>query len=231
MRRLRIVAHLVALFVCASPLSAQTYGVWDVACELSLSPRFSYPHLHGVIYEGQEFLTGWRSIDQTPPLPSYNWYEPIGQADVPSVDNDYVWYDAKIFAHCFVERNAYYTQNHVHPIKYAGRVRAFCTTPPRSSSVEQEPYSAGYDPYQAEGSYSPESECGDGTGGSGDGNGGGDIGDGDGLQVTPESGSGGDGRSMCPDNAPYYWDIDCIDIYVEGEGWVEYWCGAVMVCG
>lgn len=229
MRTFHALACTAALLLFAPGLPAQSYGVWDVPCALGLSARFSAPHYHGVIYEDKEFLTQWRSIDQTPPLPSRNWYEPVGKSDVPSTDNNYVWYGAKVLVHCFVERNPYGVQQHAHPIAYAGSVKAFCTAPPRTDISDSDPYSAAYDPYAPGDTGSPEGECSDGNGGPGD-DGDGDGGDSD-LIPGPVTGDGGGGRSMCPDNAPAYWDIDCIDVFVEGIGWVEYWCGAVMVCG
>lgn len=92
-------------------------------------------------------------------------------------------------------------------------------------------YSADYDPYSPGPSdgWDLDDGC-SGGGGGGDGpDGPGDDGDSS-APIFPVSGGGG-GRSMCPDNAPMYWDIDCIDLYIEGSGWVEYWCGAVLVCG
>jgi hypothetical protein len=155
MRMLRTVVPL--LFVVTSALSGQTYGEWDRPCTLSLSPRFSAPFNHGVLYQGYEFLTAWRSIIQTTPLPSRTWYEPASDPDPVSTDRKVRWHGAQIEGHCTIERTPYYITYHTYPVGYRGSVR-----PCRSGTVglvayEDPPESSTYDPYSSEG------ECAEGT--------------------------------------------------------------------
>src|SRR5262245_15368285 len=95
---------LALLLLRASALSSQSYGEWDRPCSLRLSPRFSAPFVHGVIYQGKEFQTEWQSVNPNTPLPSYNWYEPVRDPNPLSTDGTSRWYGAKIEVHCTVER-------------------------------------------------------------------------------------------------------------------------------
>jgi len=168
MRAVVTVVALVCLRVTA--LNGQIYGEWDVPCPLGLSSRFSAPFAHGVVYEGKEFLTPWRSVVQTTPLPSENWCEPVGDPNPLSTDKTSRWYGAKVKGHCTVERTPYYISYHVYPIEYEGNVERcdssggggggpwYITDP----AMEQ-----GYDPYANDaGGTESCSDSGGGEGGS-----------------------------------------------------------------
>lgn len=183
-------------------------------------------------HAGGQFPVVWYLPSPTP--------GPIDYTGVPdpvtSLDAAKKWSEPKANVTCFLEwyQLAPTPQREVeyrwHINFYGGNVTS-CVGMEGHADIS--PYAGEYDPYDPNTSNQPGAGdgCTDSGGGGGDWDGGGDgTGDNETIGVIPGSGDGG-GRSMCPDNAPYYWDIDCIDIYVEGEGWVEYWCGAVMVCG
>lgn len=163
---MRIVCAALAVFIVhVAALSGQTYGEWERPCTLSLSPRFSAPFNHGVLYQGYEFLTAWRSILQTTPLPSRNWYEASSDRNPVSTDRKVRWYGAQLEGYCTVERTPYYITYHTYPVAYRGTVRP-CNGSGAGGlvSYEDPPESWSYDPY---GTYG---ECG---GGAGDGDQGG----------------------------------------------------------
>jgi len=164
---MRAIFAVLALVGISSGLHGQSYGVWDVACSLNLPPRFSAPFNHGVIFQGKEFVTRWRSVDQTTPLPSYNWYEAAPNSDPLSTDGASRWYGAKLEAHCTVERNPYWVKYSAVPVAYGGQVRACGGGGGGAWYYIAEPIDVSYDPYTER---EPVSDC-DSSGGSGDGDG------------------------------------------------------------
>lgn len=161
---MRTLIIFLALFIFPhTALIGQIYGEWDVPCALSLSPRFSAPFNHGVIFQGKEFLTPWRSVNQTPPLPSYNWYEPVGNPNPVSTDGTSRWYGAKLEGHCTVERNPYWVRYSVVPVAYEGQVRACSRGAGGNWHYVTDPVDESYDPYSPAGG----SDCGS-EGGSGE---------------------------------------------------------------
>jgi hypothetical protein len=92
---------------------------------------------------------------------------------------------------------------------------------------EQNPFSPAYDPYATDGGGSD--DCADGGGGM---DGGGEVfapgaltG---GQTVTWSTGAGTGEPSACGDNARV--EYVCIDVWVQGVGWVEWGCGYVTTC-
>lgn len=152
-----IVSLLVLAIISPAALDGQSYGKWDAPCTLGLSPRFSAPFNHGVIYQGKEFVTPWRSVNQTPPLPSYNWYEPVGNANPVFTDGTSRWYGAKLEGHCTVERNPYFVRYSVVPVAYEGQVRACSGGAGGNWYYITDPIDQSYDPYTPAGSGS---DCG-----------------------------------------------------------------------
>lgn len=220
LRRFRgpLLALLSALTLSASA-SAQTYGSWDVPCELGLSPRFSFPFFHGVIYSGKEFLTNWRSITQTTPLPSRNWYEASPERDVVSRDGTARWYGAKVHVHCWIERNPYLQTFHRDPIGFAGLVRP-CAVGGGGTEGDLNPYSP--ESYASGGA---ETDCGEGGSGAGD------------EPIAPPDwpglveGPGGFAGLVCGGSDVLVYDDLCIEVWVTGVGWTVYWCGVGVTCG
>jgi|1186.fasta_scaffold44745_2 hypothetical protein len=147
-----IIAFLALGSISASALNGQIYGEWDVPCAVALSPRFSAPFSHGVIYQGKEFVTPWRSVNQTTPLPSYNWYEPVGNANPISTDGTSRWYGAKLEGHCTVDRNPYWVRYNVYPVAYEGQVRSCSTGAGGNWYYITDPIDESYDPYTSAGS-------------------------------------------------------------------------------
>lgn len=84
------------------------------------------------------------------------------------------------------------------------------------SSVEDDEY----DPYAESGGNDQYSDACDGSAGTGSG-GGGELG----------GGSGSGGQPVCGGSSTLVWEAICIDIWVEGVGWVEWWCGVAAICG
>lgn len=160
-----IIAFLALFSVSASAVHGQTYGEWDVECVLNLPPRFSAPFSHGVTYQGKEFLTRWRSVNQTTPLPSYNWYEPAPYANPLSTDGTSRWYGAKLEGHCTVDRNPYWVRYNVYPVDYEGQVRSCSNGAGGNWYYIIEPVDERYDPYTPRES---DSDC-NSSGGSGTG--------------------------------------------------------------
>jgi hypothetical protein len=159
-----IIAFLALVSISASPLHGQTYGEWDVACPLYLTPRFSAPFNHGVIYQGKEFITRWRSVSQATPLPSYNWYEATPYANPLSTDGTSRWYGAKVEGHCTVDRNPYWVRYNVYPVAYDGQVRSCSNGAGGNWYYITDPLDESYEPYT---STEPESDCNSSGGGSG----------------------------------------------------------------
>lgn len=156
MRTLYIV--LTLCFSLVSALEGQTYGEWERPCTLSLSPRFSAPFNHGVLYEGYEFLTAWRSIIQTTPLPSRNWYEAASDPNPLSSDRRARWHGAQLEGYCTIERTPYYITYHTYPVAYRGNVRPCRSGGGGGSGSYEDPLeSFMYDPYTSEG------ECAEGA--------------------------------------------------------------------
>jgi len=227
MRKLISLFGIGLLFLLPGRTAAQTYGEWAVPCDGALPPRFSAPFHHGVIYEGKEFLTSWRSVSAVRPLPPVNWYEATPKPHPVSVDGTSQWDNAGVLVHCWVERNPYFITHHRDPIGYRGTVRPRTTACGEGGGVPV--LDAGYDPYDPAG----EGDCSDS--GTGDG---GDIA-GSGTQFEPGDYTGGEtvdwatgvgngGVSVC--GAAALVDFVCIDEWVDGEGWVEWDCGYVTTC-
>jgi hypothetical protein len=162
-----------------------------------------------VQYGGYTFETEWRSINQTPPLPSRNWYEPLSDPNPWSTDGRARWYGAEVEGHCTVERTEYYVSLHVYPVAYRGTVRT-CWNGGGSGGggggpwfYITDPTDPAYDPYGDGGSY--DAACSDATA---DGNG------------------GSAGQTTCHDEY----------VYVElsddgGVTWYVWWEGWATVCG
>lgn len=99
-----------------------------------------------------------------------------------------------------------------------------------STQIIQDPYSESYDPYEPSWGYQ---DCAGGTDGGGedDDGGGTQYGPGDstgGETVDWGTGTGNGGSSVCGAKAVV--EYICIDVWVDGEGWVEWGCGFVTTC-
>ena len=232
--------HALVGILClsTSTVHAQVYGEWDRPCTLQLPPRFSWPFVSGVIYGGHEWLTSWRSIDQTPPLPSNNWYEATPVADPTSTDGGAKWIGAKVQGHCTIERTPYYITSHTYPVAFGGRVVS-CPSSGGGGGVwdlqpEFDVYGDDYDPYfSGSGGECTSDDDGESGTGGGDGPTGSGIafGPGDytgGETVDWNTGVGNGGSSVCGLAARV--EYICIDTYVDGIGWVEWSCGYATTC-
>lgn len=233
-RVLGSVAAPFAIF-CAVVLSAQRYGEWGRPCDLQLAARFSAPWSHGVVFQGQEFLTQWASVDQTPPLEPVEWYAATPDRHPLNVDGTYRWDDARVEVYCYVVRTPYFVSYRANPTgNYSGtlrRVDVACGEGGGDWGISDvlpvgDPE---YDPYQ------PIGPGGGGCEGSGSGSG-----EGTGTQYEPgdstggetvewETGIGNGGASACGDNAVV--EYVCIDIWDAELGtWVEWNCGYATTC-
>jgi len=109
----QLTAIVAVLFVICSAdaLHAQTYGQWPRSCSLGLGPRFSAPYGHGVYFQGQEFLTDWKSDDQSPPLESTELYHASPDPHPFSVDRKYRWNNSGVEVYCYIVRTPYYVSH------------------------------------------------------------------------------------------------------------------------
>jgi len=237
MRKLLLCLAVVLLgtIMDAVSLNGQRYGSWDVPCDGGLSPRFSAPFSHGVIYGGKEFLTNWSSVLGTRPLPSYNWYYASPDRNPTSKDGTSRWDNAGVYVHCWVERNPYYLTQHRDPVGYRGTVRPVTTACGEFGGGDTQTelfavVSDEYDPYDSALTLS---------------DGGGDCGSegentGSGTQYQPGDSTGGEtvswgtgegngGTSVCGQLAVV--EYVCIDLWDDATGtWVEWGCGYVTTC-
>ena len=217
----------------------QSYGSWDVPCNGGLGPRFAAPFSHGVMYQGKEFLTNWSSVLGSRPLPSLNWYAATPDRNPVSTDGTSYWDFAGVLVHCWVERNPYFITNHRDPVGYGGTVKPRRTACDDTggggfgsggTETEFAPVVSGdYDPY--DNGFSDEEDCPPGgeSGGS----------TGRGTQYEPGDSTGGEtvdwgtgtgngGASACGSTAIV--EYVCIDVWVDGVGWVEWSCGYATTC-
>jgi hypothetical protein len=159
--------------------------------------------VHGVLYQGKEFQTQWRSVNQATPLPSYNWYEATPDPNPRSTTGTSRWYGAKLQGHCTVERTPYYISYHTYPVAFEGTVRE-CGGgggggPWDATGIIDPPESDQFEPYDQ---WSEYGDCG-GTGGEG----------------------GGGGSQACHEEYVY------IEIsYDNGLTWHKLWEGWATVC-
>jgi hypothetical protein len=234
---LGILAVLLGIFCTGTVLHAQRYGEWARPCDLVLSPRFSAPFNYGVYYQGHEFQTRWVSVDKTPPLESTEWYEAAPEPHPLSVDGGYRWDNAGVEVYCYVIRTPYFISYAGTPTgRYSGTVRRVDNGSSGcggggagGGDTELVPITdAGYDPYDS--AITMDSGSG-GCGSGGDGGSGTQYEPGDstgGETVDWGTGTGNGGTSVCGADAIV--EYVCIDVWVEGSGWVEWGCGYVTTC-
>jgi hypothetical protein len=208
----------------------------DFPCEYGLSARF-YEH-YGVEFEGYMFLTDWVSKRSDFPLPSWNWYRPLPNRSLISNDGKARWDNAEIQVHCWVYRRLYVLRIHRDVVAAMGQLVELCEDDWRIDlRREDSDYdgdgsrlgSSRYDPYASSWGY--EEFCSDNNDGG--------AGNGSGTQYYPgdytggetvdwETGVGNGGTSSCGETAKV--EIICIDVWVEGVGWVEWSCGYATTC-
>jgi hypothetical protein len=232
MRHLLHTIALSGLLLLPNRLASQTYGEWDRPCDSRYGPRFSAPFVHGVKFDGKEFLTDWRSESSERPLPSRNWYEAAPDPDPVSTDNVKRWYNAGVKVHCWVQRTPYWVSHMADPIEYRGSLSDNCNKGVGGNwELQPAPDGSGgsYDPYDP--AYDEECE------GTTDG---GDPPSGGGTQYNPGDTTGGEtvgwsdgvgtgSPSVCGDEALV--EYVCIDYWDERTGgWVEWDCGYVTTC-
>ncbi len=212
----------------------------DVPCEYSFSARFySY---YGVEFEGQMFMTQWRSklgLDRAP-LPSWNWYYAYPMRTVVSNNGKYRWEDAEIQVHCWVYRAMYVITHHRDHVASLGRLVELCEGDWKRDVRREDGYyddgddgsrlgSSKYDPYSS--SWGVTDFCADDNDGGGGGAGGTQYYPGDytnGETVGWSDGVGTGGYSACGQDAKV--EYICIDVWVDGVGWVEWSCGYATMC-
>ena len=134
----------------------------DVPCPLYLNWGFN--NYQPVRHETGEFKTVWRSENQTPPRPSYNWYEASPDRTILSVDGGLRWHDARMQAHCYGTRGYYGLTLHAHPFATEGRTEIVrCTSKYLVDPIDYDPY----DPDAGGADCSSEENGGGGGGGAG----------------------------------------------------------------
>jgi hypothetical protein len=96
----------------------------DVPCEYSYGPSFySY---YGVEFEGQMFMSEWRSKRSDFPLPAWNWYYAVPMQTIVSNNGKYRWENAEIQVHCWVSRSLYGITHHRDHVASLGRLVELC---------------------------------------------------------------------------------------------------------
>jgi hypothetical protein len=96
----------------------------DVPCEYSYAPAFySY---YGVEFEGQMFMSEWRSKRIDFPLPAWNWYYAYPMQTIVSNNGKYRWENAQIQVHCWVYRSLYGVTIHRDHVASLGRLVELC---------------------------------------------------------------------------------------------------------
>jgi hypothetical protein len=211
-------------------------AAYDVPCDYTLGPRFF--QYYGAEFEGQMFLTGWRSVRSDTPLPSWNWYYALPDRDPVSNNGKYRWKDAQIQVHCWVYRAMYLTVIHRDPVAALGELVELCEGDWRIDVQREDGYDDGdgsrlgssrYDPYSRS-SWGATEFCADDNDGGG-GGGGTQYYPGDytnGETVGWSDGVGTGGYSACGQDAKV--EYICIDVWVDGVGWVEWSCGYATTC-
>ena len=233
----RLILCTLLLLLPAVPVTAQTqYSEWDdeivweeerpTACPTALTPSFNwnptgYPRtFQSVTYW---FTNPWimRQDQQGRGYTTADYYASSGFSTYPPdvVDDSgtLLWRRAGHRQECtmrIIRRRSGRTAENLRFKQVAvygslERVTVACSDGGGGGATEFQPASDyGYDPYEAG---AGDEDC----SGGGIGGGGGDS----------------TGGGTCGGNQNVVFDYICIDIYVEGTGWVEVWCGVAAICG
>ena len=230
---MRITTLTVAL-LCSITETAAAQTAWP--CPQSVSPR-DLGYNGEISFSGKAFAVAQLSLTTTGPDPEFPTAYSGVYVTVPAtpidLSGDYWWKNAAVYTRC--QRVPWVNPATgqqigivlVQEVTKSGTVAyrwgygGGCQYDENVSSTEYDPYSSSQEPGDT---------CTDGSGGSAsdpppDGGGGADGADG---VVFVGAGSGG--GAVCGGSSSVVYDNACIDIWVDGEGWVEYWCGTVAVC-
>lgn len=190
-----------------------------------------------ISFSGKVFAVQYLTLRSTGPDPQFptayfGVYSTVPATPV-DLSGDYWWKNAAVFTRC--QRVPF-----INPVTGLSELWLVVREVTKSGTVayrwgygggcqyDENVSSTEYDPYSS--STEAEDTCNDGSG-SGDSpppDGGGGTGDGTDGVVYVGAGSGG--GAVCGGSSNVVYDNACIDIWVDGEGWVEYWCGTVAVC-
>jgi hypothetical protein len=209
----------------------------DVPCEYTYYRHFAGHS--GIDFEGYLFLSDWRSKRSDFPLPSWNWYYALPSRNPVSSDGKARWDNAEIQVHCWIYRAMYILHHHRDVVAAAGQLVELCEGDWRIDLRREDGYDDGdgsrlgssrYDPY-ARSSWGATQFCADDSDGGGGGAGGTQYEPGDytnGETVGWSDGVGTGGYSACGQDAKV--EYVCIDVWIDGLGWVEWSCGYTTTC-
>lgn len=224
MRRTRRIATVLgAVFVLfASPLSAQF--AWP--CPQNVTPA-DMGYNGEINFREKNFLVWSLNLLVTGPDPFQNAYAGVYSTfpNTPvDISGQWLWVYARVHTKCQrvpwinpatgVETGIVAVQE----MTMSGQIveRGLACGGGRSGGPELTDLigNAGYDPYSdiSGDPYSDGCEGLDGGGGT-------------------AGGGGGEGSPVCGGSSALVYETICIDVWVDGAGWVEAWCGVVASCG
>lgn len=211
MRALRNVTLFIATFLSLRGAAAQGLpelppGGYYINCPSGLNNiAFDYSLLP---YAGHYWDTEWRTTLWTFPLPSRNWYAPVGTSTLISTDGKARWEYPQIEVLCWIYNAMDILSRHYDPVRFSGTVKE-CGASGSGGDVSLTTSDIGMDPsYDPYDTYDPGGGSCEESGGSG-GTGG---------------GTGG-GGSVCHTEA-----ITIEISYDDGMTWETWWEGYATVC-